>query len=128
MARTKQGSKRKRRRTALVLGAAGVSFTMAGSASATAPATNVPSQNTASGIVLVEEEISDVSLATFYVFDKENESPLRQGLRLRSSWLRRRRRLRRRGSWLRGWRLRGSWLRWPWLCGSWLRGSRRQRL
>ena len=79
MARTKQGSKRKRRRTALVLGAAGVSFTMAGSASATAPATNVPSQNTASGIVLVEEEISDVSLATFYVFDKENKSPLRQG-------------------------------------------------
>ena len=71
MARTKQGSKRMRRRTALVLGAAGFSLTMAGGASATAPATNVPSQNTASGIVLVEEEISDVSLATFYVFDKE---------------------------------------------------------
>ena len=82
MARTKQSSKRKRRRTALVLGAAGVSLTMAGGASATAPATNVPSQNTAPGIVLAEEEISDVSLATFYVFDKESESPLRRGLRL----------------------------------------------
>jgi hypothetical protein len=82
MARTKQSSKRKRRRTALVLGAAGVSLTMAGGASATAPTTNVPPQDTAPGIVLVEEEISDVSLATFYVFDKESESPLRRGLRL----------------------------------------------
>ena len=73
MARTKQSSKRKGRRTALVLGAAGVSLTMAGGASASAPAMNVPSQNTAPGIVLAEEEIADVSLATFYVFDKENE-------------------------------------------------------
>ncbi len=82
MARTKQSSKRKRRRTALVLGAAGVSLTMAGGASASALATNVPSQNTTPRIVLAEEEISDVSLATFYVFDKESESPLRRGLRL----------------------------------------------
>jgi len=82
MARTKQSSKWKRRRTALALGAAGVSLTMAGGASATAPTTNVPSQNTAPGIVLADEEISDVSLATFYVFDKENESPLRRGIRV----------------------------------------------
>ena len=82
MARTKQGSKRKRRRTALVLGAAGVSLTMAGGASATAPTTNLPSQDTTPGIVLAEEEISEVSLATFYVFDRESESPLRRGLRL----------------------------------------------
>jgi hypothetical protein len=81
MAQPKQGS-RKRRKTALVLGAAGVSLTMAGGASATAPATNVPSQDAAAGIFLAEEEISDVSLATFYVFDKENQSALRQGVRV----------------------------------------------
>ena len=75
MARPKQASKRKRRRTTLpVFGAAGVSLAMAGGASATAPTANVPSQDTAPRpvITLGEEEISDVSLATFYVFDKEN--------------------------------------------------------
>jgi hypothetical protein len=76
MAHAKQPSKRKRRRTALpVLGAAGVSLTMAGGASATTtPTANVPSQDATWGpvIVLGEEEISDVSLATFYVFDREN--------------------------------------------------------
>ena len=82
MAQARQSSKRKRRKTALVLGAAGVSLTIAGGASATAPATNVPSQDTAAGIFLAEEEISDVSLATFYVFDKENQSALRQGVRV----------------------------------------------
>ena len=82
MAQAKQNSKRKRRKTALVLGAAGVSLTMAGGASATAPATHGPSQATAAGFFLAEEEISDVSLATFYVFDKENQSALRQGVRV----------------------------------------------
>ena len=85
MARAKQASKRKRQRIALpVLGAAGMSLTMAGSASATAPTANVPSQDTAPRPVigLFEEEISDVSLATFYVFDRENESQLDQGLKL----------------------------------------------
>jgi hypothetical protein len=76
MAHAKRPSKRKRRRTALpVLGAAGVSLTMAGGASATTtPTANVPSQDASWGpvIVLGEEEISDVSLATFYVFDREN--------------------------------------------------------
>jgi hypothetical protein len=86
MARTTQGSKRKRRKTALVLGAAGVSLTMAGGGvSATAPATYVPSQDAAEGIVLAEEEISDVSLATLYFFDKENASALRQGVRVAAS-------------------------------------------
>lgn len=49
---------------------------MAGTASATAnePATDTWSQNTSPHheIFPGEEEISDVSLATFYVFDKEN--------------------------------------------------------
>ena len=80
MARTKQASKRKRRNTALpVLGAAGISLAMAGGASATPPAANVPSQDTGPRITLGEEEISDVSLATFYVFDKENENEFELG-------------------------------------------------
>jgi hypothetical protein len=43
-------------------------------------AANVPSQDTGPRVTLGEEEISDVSLATFYVFDKENESELDQDL------------------------------------------------
>jgi hypothetical protein len=84
MARTKQVSKRKRRRIGLpALGAAGVSLVMAGGAAATAPTTNVPSlQDAAPVITLDEEEIADVSLGTFYVFDKENEPRLGQGIRL----------------------------------------------
>ena len=83
MAKAKQVSKRKRRNTALpVLGAAGISLAMAGGASATPPAANVPSEDTGPRITLGEEEIADVSLATFYVFDRENEneSELGEGL------------------------------------------------
>jgi len=86
MARTKQVSKRKRRRIGLpALGAAGVSLVMAGGAAANAPTANVPSLQDTSlrpAITLDEEEIADVSLGTFYVFDKENESQLGQGIRL----------------------------------------------
>jgi len=86
MARTKQVSKRKRRRIGLpALGAAGASLIMASGASATAPTANVPSLQDTSlrpAITLDEEEIADVSLGTFYVFDKENESQLGQGIRL----------------------------------------------
>ena len=92
MSRTKEASKRKIRRKAVpVLSVAGVSLAMAGTASATAnePATDTWSQNTSPHheIFLGEEEISDVSLATFYVFDKENAGTTRsapnncQGLR-----------------------------------------------
>jgi hypothetical protein len=75
MAHAKQASKRKRRRVALpILGAAGASLAMGGGASATVPIANVPSLDNAPlpEIALYDEEISDVSLATFYVFDKEN--------------------------------------------------------
>jgi hypothetical protein len=75
MAQAKQASKRKRQLKALpVFGVAGVSLAVAGTATATAPTANIPSQEAAprSVITLGEEEISDVSLATFYVFDKEN--------------------------------------------------------
>jgi hypothetical protein len=75
MAHAKQASKRKRRRIALpILGAAGASLAMGG-ASATVPTANLPSQDKAPlpVITLDEEEIFDVNLATFYVFDKEND-------------------------------------------------------
>jgi len=77
MAQAKRTSKSKRRNKALpVLGIAGMSMAVAGSASASS-ASSVPdiqSQNIAARqvITLGEEEISDVSLSTFYVFDKEN--------------------------------------------------------
>jgi hypothetical protein len=45
---------------------------MTGAASATAPATTVPSQDNARRHNLSEEEITDVSQATFQVIDREN--------------------------------------------------------
>src|SRR5829696_8595719 len=75
MARTKKPSSRKRRTVLPALGA-GVSLVMVGGASAstTSPMTDVGSQATTPTITLHEEELSDVSLGTFYVFDKEHES------------------------------------------------------
>src|SRR6202451_3744040 len=87
MTKARRSSKRKRgkaalsKKAALALGAAGVSLAMTGAASATAPTTNVPSQDNARRLILTEEEISDVSLATFQVFDRENP-PLSQGIRV----------------------------------------------
>ena len=77
MHQAKQTSKRKRRSKALpVLGAAGLSLSLAGTASAVpgGPAVNLPSSGNGDGnqVFLDEEEIADVSLATFYVFDKED--------------------------------------------------------
>jgi hypothetical protein len=77
MSHTNKTSKRKRGSKALpALGAAGVSLAMAGSASASTAVTAVDThtQNTSPRheIFLGEEELSDVSLSTFYVFDKEN--------------------------------------------------------
>ena len=81
MSRAKPTAKRKRLGKAVPLaGIAGVSLAMAGSASAlTAPTANVPSQNTplSHDITLGEEELSDVSLGTFYVFGNENAAPER---------------------------------------------------
>jgi hypothetical protein len=82
----KRSSKRKRRSKALPALGFGVSLTMAsGACASTSEAsanTPAPSQN--HEIFLGEEEISDVSLARFYVFDKENAGPppLSQKLRL----------------------------------------------
>jgi len=73
----KRSSIGKRRSKALsALGFAGISLSMASGACAStseASKTSPPSQR--HELLLGEEEISDVSLATFYVFDKENAGP-----------------------------------------------------
>ena len=87
MATTKQTTNKKRRSKAgPVLGAAGLSLSLAGAASA---ATGTPTQDlvTRSAVVghaiaLRDEEIADVSLATFYVFDKDNAPTVKPSARL----------------------------------------------
>jgi hypothetical protein len=86
MAQAKDSPKRNnRKRVAPALGIAGVSLAMAGGASASTAgsAVDVPVQNTATHheLFLGEEEISDVSLSTFYVFDKENDATLKNGVK-----------------------------------------------
>jgi hypothetical protein len=80
MSNAKHAPKRKRGAKAVpVLGAVGL-LSLAGSASAAtngAPVADLPTQKTAPNhqIILGEEELSDVSLSTFYVFDKESAKP-----------------------------------------------------
>jgi hypothetical protein len=74
MPQKRPASKRKGYKEAVpVVGVVGVSLSLAGGASAaTAVPPDTPSQDTLRPqITLTEEEISDVSLGTFYVFDKE---------------------------------------------------------
>ncbi len=78
MSQAKRPSKGKRRSKAVpVLGLAGVSLAVVGagaSASTGGSVADMSSPNTAPRqvVTLGDEEISDVSLSTFYVFDKEN--------------------------------------------------------
>src|ERR1700753_3034637 len=77
MSRVKQASKRKRPPKAAgvpALGAAGLGLSLIGSASAVATADLPQSLSTTPDqrFVLDEEEMIDVSLATFHVFDREN--------------------------------------------------------
>jgi hypothetical protein len=84
MSHTKQSAKRKHRRTAVpLLGAAGLSLSLASGASG-APAANIATRHAdmSQEFILAEEEVSDVSLATFYVFDKENAGPFRPSVLL----------------------------------------------
>jgi hypothetical protein len=69
---TKRATPRKRRsKVVLALGAAGLSLSLASSASAAISGINAASSAPVSK-QLYEEEISDVSLATFHVFDRGN--------------------------------------------------------
>src|SRR6516162_678474 len=82
MSHVKQAPKRKSRTKAVtVLGIAGA-LSLAGGASGAAvgPPGDTLTANTA--VTLYEEEISDVSLSTFYVFDHENAGARRPGLQL----------------------------------------------
>jgi hypothetical protein len=86
MLHAKQASKRKRTGKAIpVLGAAGLSLSLvSGAPAACGPVADMLTRNTGVNqqIILCEEEISDVSLATFHVFDNENAGAFRRGVKL----------------------------------------------
>jgi hypothetical protein len=70
------------------MGAAGL-FSLAGgvgvaAASTGGPAADLPLQKVTPNheIILGEEELSDVSLATFYIIDKENAAAVKSGIRV----------------------------------------------
>jgi hypothetical protein len=86
MSRTKQNSKRKRRSQAVpVLGVAGLSLALASEASlaSTSPPLDTMMRNAAVSheITLRDEEVCDVSLATFHIFDREGAKPFGAGER-----------------------------------------------
>jgi hypothetical protein len=85
MMRTKQSSKKARRSRAVpVLGAAGLSLTLAGAAATGPAAAHALTQPLPAGheITLHDEEIADVSLATFHAFDREGAGKKPSRLRL----------------------------------------------
>ena len=87
MPRVKQASKKKRVTKAVpALGAAGLTFSLVGGASAAvAPANDeslTPNYSPNHQLTLGEEEIADVSLATFHVFDKEGAAAVKDGIQL----------------------------------------------
>jgi hypothetical protein len=87
MPRVKQASKQKRVTKAMpALGAAGLTFSLVGGASAAVAPTidesQTPNYSPNHQITLGEEEIADVSLATFYVFDKEGTEAAHKGIQM----------------------------------------------
>ena len=86
MPRTKRASKSKSQNASIpVFGAVGVSLSLAGGASdATAAVVDTKTLGIAPNheVTLNEEEVADVSLATFNVFDKEKASSVRPGVKL----------------------------------------------
>ena len=81
MSHANRNSKRKRRtKAATVLGVAGALSLGGASGAAVGPPSDTLTVNTT--VTLYEEEISDVSLSTFYVFDRENAGARRPGLQL----------------------------------------------
>src|SRR3954465_10124965 len=101
-------SKEKRKSEVVpAVGIVGLSLSMAGGASAAAalPVGGLSAQEVrpevSAGLQLHEEEIADVSLATFYLFDKEEASTTRDGNVQLAGW---------RGCRCGGWRgCRGCW-------------------
>jgi hypothetical protein len=82
MSHAKRASKRRSRAKAVtVLGVAGA-LSLAGGASGAAVGLPGDTLTANTAVTLHEEEISDVSLSTFYVFDHENAGARRPGLQL----------------------------------------------
>src|SRR5262245_16835100 len=81
MSQAKQASKRRSRAKAVTLGVAGA-LSLAGGASGAAIGSPGDTLTANTAITLDEEEISEVSLSTFYVFDHENAGARRPGLQL----------------------------------------------
>jgi hypothetical protein len=83
---TRASNRKRRNKTVPALGAAGLSLTLASEASlaATAPALDTMTRKAGVSheIILREGEIFDVTLASFYVFDKERAGAFRPGGRL----------------------------------------------
>jgi hypothetical protein len=86
MPRVKQASKKRVTNALPALGAAGLSFSLVGGASAAVAPVNdqpqTPNYSPSHQITLGEEEIADVSLATFYVFDKENAAAAKDTIQI----------------------------------------------
>jgi hypothetical protein len=83
MSDAKRLSMRKRRGKAMpALGAAGLLALASGASAEASVDTSMPNIGPGHHVFLGEEEISDVSLATFYVFDKENAGSLKPGVQL----------------------------------------------
>jgi hypothetical protein len=81
MSHGKRTSKRKGRTAVTVLGVAGA-LSLAGGASGAAVGPPGDTLTTNTAVTLSEEEISDISLSTFYAFDHESAEANRPGLQL----------------------------------------------
>jgi hypothetical protein len=86
MPRVKASKQKRVTKAVPALGAAGLTFSLVGGASAAVAPANNESQTTNYSpnhqLTLGEEEMADVSLATFYVFDKEAAEAARNGVQL----------------------------------------------
>ncbi len=82
--------RRPRREAVPSMTAAGLSLSLSGGAppATAAVMADMPSRNAAVGrkLTVAEEEICDVSLATFYLFNRENSRPPRRHLRLTAGY------------------------------------------
>lgn len=77
MSRVKKSTKRKARSKAIpVLGVAGMTLSLfaGGSAALAHPSLDNSSGTRSDNVILKDEEVSDVSLATFYAFDREDQA------------------------------------------------------
>jgi hypothetical protein len=81
MARAKQASRRSRSKALPMWGAAGMSLAMAsGASAAVVPGEKAPSQARLPVVTLGEEELSDVTLSKFFLYDREATASSKLGL------------------------------------------------